>query len=210
MARLIRGDDDTFDYLVHGNYDSRITEFISDRMDRLERTSATLFEAGNNFLSRSREAFDRFTDSKAMHYARSAVRTVKSLWGSDTIRVLKDVEEIQSSKKRQQKAIMAHPAVRALYHKGKVEGFAESYVDDAPGVVGEEHYTYRRTMHGQVVECGENGEDWKSTTYDEILDDPGDYMDTDEQVNHELTMDVVLMALAKRGKDPTSRFGADL
>lgn len=210
MARLIKGDDDTFDYLVHGNYSSRVTEFISDRMDRLERLSPTLFDAGSSFVSRAREAFDSFIDSKAMHYAKAALRTVKSMWGSDTIRVLMDVEETQSAKKRQQKAIMSHPAVRALFHKGKVEGYAESYVDDAPGVIGEEHYMYRRTMHGQVVECGEDGEDWKSTTYDEILDDPGDFMDPDEIVNHELTMDVVLLALARRQKDPTSRYGADL
>lgn len=210
MARLIRGDEETFDYLVHGKHDNRMQDFISERLDQLERVSHTLFDAGSRFTERARQSFDRFYDSKAMQYARAATRAVKSIWGNDDIRVLADLEMVQSAKKRQQKFIMAEPAVRKLFHKGQCEGYADSYVDDAPGVIGESHYMYRRLRHGVVEECGENGEDFKSTTYDEILDDPDDFMDTEEQVNHELTMDVVLIALAKRGADPTSRYNADL
>ncbi len=207
MARLIHGDDDTFDYLTYGGHDNRIQRYVSDRLDSLERASSTLFRAGDDFISTARESFERFYDSEAVRYARAAIRAVGSIWGSDEIRVITELDKLQSMKPRQQRLVMANPMIRALYHKQKIEGFAESYQDDQPGVIGAEHYDYRRLMHG-VVE--DDGDDWRSTTYDEELKDEDDFLTPDEQIDAMLTNDATLIFIRKRGKDPTSRYNADL
>ena len=210
MARLIHGDDDTFDYLTYGGHDNRIERYVSSRIDNLERASSTLFRAGEDFISKARESFERFYDSEAVRYARAATRAVRSIWGSDEIRVFEKLEDIQSMKPRQQRLVMANPMIRALYLKQKIEGYAESYVDNQPGAIGAEHYDYRRLMNGVVEECGEDGEDWRATTYDEELHDGDDFLTPDEQVDALLTNDRTLIFIRQRGKDPTSRFNADL
>ena len=51
---------------------------------------------------------------------------------------------------------MAQPDIRSLYHKGHCDGYSDTYVDMEPGLVGEQHYDYRRVMDG-VVEETETG-----------------------------------------------------
>ncbi len=92
-----------------------------------------------------------------------------------------------------------------MYHEQRCDGYSESYVDRFPGQVGENHYDYRRVMHGMVQDDQEH--DWKSTFYLDELFEGDRELNFDEQVDILNTWDVVRSYLSKGQDDPTSQFG---
>ncbi len=143
-----------------------------------------------------------------MQLARQLGKKVESMWKTDDIRPLTMIQDIQNATMLMQRWIMACPEVRTLYHNQGCEGYTGSYVDVDPGLVGDQHYDYRRAMDGLVV-FDDQG-DWSATTYfDELRDGDRDLL-LDEQIDIQTTWEAMRYHVTRNKDDPTSMTGAAL
>lgn len=126
------------------------------------------------FLDNIRGLYNQLNDPRLESQARNFTRQIKGLFHPNTIVPLLSVEEIQKALPMMQRYMMACPDIRTIYHKQLCDGYSDSYVDLEPGVVGAEHYDYRRVMNG-IGFCysdeDEKGkfETWKAINYFEQL-----------------------------------------
>ena len=143
-----------------------------------------------------------------MRVARNAIRHVASIFDEDTIYGFKTLEDTQTAKPVMQRFIMAMPQLREMYHEQRVDGYSSSYVDLQPGVVGEDHYDYRRVTDGVMMES-EDGDDLVWTTHFEDLLENDRALDISEQADILNTWDLVSGLIAQR-HDPTDVYGGRL
>lgn len=205
QINVVDGGSEMFSMLA---YQEKHPDTVAFVRSQFENISNTLTDAGRMFYHGLRDSFERANSSDAMRRARLAMQKVKNVFQPDIVTSMFDLVEIQAAQFQMQRWIMAMPQLRQMYHEQRVDGYSESYIDMAPGQVGEDHYDYRRVMHGMVQDDPEN--DWKATFYlDEIL--PGDReLNFDEQIDILNTWDVVKVYLDRGEGDPTSQYGNSL
>lgn len=210
MAQVFEGGDDYFNALTSGTPHQGTIAFITGQFNQ---SSANLTEGGRRFYEQARNAVEQAVRSSGMRLAQAATRKIRSLWDADCVRVLKDVGDFQYAPLRMQRYIMAEPTIRALYQKQQCDGYSDTYIDLHPGVIGADHYDYRRVMDGVVVysEPDESGEtSWSSTTYlDDLIEDDNDL--AFEEQNDILESWENSRELSKKTKDDlTSVYNAEL
>jgi hypothetical protein len=211
MAQIIDGGNLMFKSLMYGRPHPGTMQFIENQMGYM---SQSLSDAGRRFVEEAQNMYAHLESSNAMRAIRSVGRAVRSLWQLDEIRELNDIGQLQHAPLTMQRWVMAQPQIRSLFHQQRLDGYSDSYVDLAPGQIGEEHYDYRRVMDGMVVvdetpdESGEFG--WTATTYlEELLPEDSDLM-LDEQQDILATWGHLLSSLERGKEDPTSKYNADL
>lgn len=196
---------DAFDALVYPQQHPDTVRFLQNQVSNIANT---LTDAGRAFMQRSREVFEQYNSSAAMRFAREVMQSVKGAFETPCIKPLWTVNEMQNASLLMQRWIMANPTVRKMYHAQRCDGYSDTYVDMAPGVIGEDHYDWRRVMDGAIV-FDEDG-DWKSTQYlDELIEGDRDLLHEEKVdiLNTWNEMDVII-ALSK--DDPTSPGGGSL
>ena len=154
--QIVYGGSDAFDALAYGvdqhpantNYFQRQIESISN----------TLTEVGQTFFANTQMLYDQVNNSETMRIARAAVRTAKSLFQPNQILAISDMYQMQTAPVVMQRWIMANPVVRDKYHKQQIDGYSDSYTDMSPGIIGDQHYDYRRVMNGVIQE--DNNDSW--------------------------------------------------
>lgn len=181
--------------------------------NQLSATTGMLSDIGRGFLTRAMDLHRAYNDGSIEQAARKVMRSVKSLMHPNMICPLKTVSDIRAAKPVMQRYIMAQPNIRALYHRQLCDGYSDSYIDLQPGVIGEEHYDYRRVMEHvvQVVPGEKEGDEERIMIQHFIEDlDPNDRkLDVAEQ---HIILDIWEMldnAIANRD-DPTDIFGGQL
>jgi len=209
VAIIYDGGVDLFSAMSGGQPHPGTIDFLSRQFNNV---SNNLSEVSRRFHEKAKTVFDKTYNSDAMRLARAASRRVKSLWGSDEIKALVNIGDLQHARVNQQRWIMANPLARELYHEQRLDGYQDSYVDMQPGVRGEDHYDYRRVMNGIVSfsEETENEANWSATTYFDMLYDEDRELDIDEQANILSTWHYLEMYLKAGKEDPTSKFNSDL
>ena len=164
-------------------------------------------------MSQARDMYERMSGSQAARMLRAVSRSVRNFWQIDDIRVLTDIDQFQHAAPKMQRWIMAEPTVRTLYHKQRLDGYSESYVDIDPQGIGESHYDYRRAMDGIVVvneDAKGNDPEYVADNYmDELLPEDAD-LTLEEQSDILLAWEHAKAHILRRKEDPTSRFNADL
>jgi hypothetical protein len=100
-----------------------------------------------------------------------------------------------------QRWIMAEPTVRTLYHKQECDGFSDTYKDMSPGIVGEQHYDYRRVMDGVIQE---DGDSWCAKFYMDDLVEGDTPLIFRDKMDILSTWERVTMYIAAGDEDPTS------
>lgn len=158
--------------------------------------------SAQEFIQTAGEVYQAINYSDAMRKARAVIRTVSNAGTLDVIKELTDVGQLQNARPVMQQYIMADPVVRNLYHNQGCDGYSGSYVDNAPGMSGADHYDYRRVMHGMWHEDESDGR-VKSTLF---YEDKGDDEDLDaiHQMDILRTWDYVRSAIKRGKEDPTS------
>lgn len=206
MANVIDGGSAAFDYLLYGERDQGLANYLQ------QLSSDAMQHLGSNaqqFVQKARDGVERFYTSDAMRLARAAVRKVASLYGLDEVYPLTNIGELQHAPAKMIPFVMAEPTLRAMYHAQRVEGYGEDYVDNQPGAVGDGHTDYDRVVDGVFLEPEGDSEDWVSTSNLHLDDEQ--LLDHDQQMGIMLTTwEQVRIALAKGKEDPTSRFNATL
>jgi hypothetical protein len=205
MANLAAGGADGFYASLWGLPHPSTLDFIQRK---LHQTTESLTAAGQQFMMGAQALYERYNGDHALRLMAAAARTASHFWQSNNIRYLGDIGSMQQAPLVMQRWVMAEPMVRQMYHDNRLDGYSHSYVDMHPGMVGEQHYDWRRVMSG-VVEFKENG-DWYARTYCEDLL-PDDVEPTMLEKHDVLETWWAIRQQLEAGKDdPTSVFNAEL
>ena len=157
--------------------------------------------ATQQFMKTAGDVYQAVTYSDAMRKARAVIRDVASTGTLDVISELNDIGRMQQARPLMQRMIMADPVIRELYHDDKINGYSGSYVDNASGVSGAEHYDYRRATDGMWLE-NEDGVMQARVFYEDTGDD--EPFDALQQMDIMRTWDHVRAAIKRGKEDPTS------
>lgn len=198
----------SFDYLLFPDQNPANQNFIYQQLNRF---SDSLTDVGRQFVEASRAIYERVNDSNAIRAAKAAIRMAKGLFHPNAIVYLDNIDNIRSAQPVMQRYIMAEPTIRDLYHRQKCDGYYDSYVDNNPGTIGDNHYDYRRVMDGVIQETTDKdgNYNWVSKNYyEEILEGDRD-LSFEEKVDIISTWDLVKM-FVDAGNDPTNVFGGKL
>lgn len=175
--------------------------------EQWNRDTSMLTDLGRQFMNSATEYWKQLYDPMLMQRARSMMRAVGGMFHPNKIIYLEDIPSVQQAKPVMQRYIMAMPELRKLYHRQLCDGYSDSYVDHEPGLVGREHYDFRRVMNGIVVETEDGG--WQSTMYPDELYEGDRELEVDEKFAILRGWDLVKAALGRK-IDPTDIFAGDL
>ena len=159
----------------------------------------------------AREIYDRVANSQAVQYAKAYMRQSNNFFDPNAIIPIDSLEGLQQASVGMQRWIMAQPDIRTLYHQQLVDGYADTYVDMHPGVVGSEHYDYRRVLDGIITEGSEeDGYDWVTTQYPDDLYKYDRELTIGEKTDILNIWDIVKLYSEARKEDPTNPHGGDM
>lgn len=152
--RTIVGDPSIIGAFFFGNTVQQDRQF-SQQQERnwLSQGVSTFVSAFND---KARQVQEAFTSSAAEQLISNALNNVRGLFRPDIIYRFDEVRDMQVARSQMQAYIMAEPGLRALYHQNLVDGYSDTYVDPAPGVIGDGHMEYERVMNG-VVQFTDDG-----------------------------------------------------
>lgn len=206
---VMYGGTDTYDALLYGaNKHPGTVNYLQSQMDTLSNMSQSFLSAGQSFVERAKEVYDRFNSSDAVRKARAAIRKLGNVFQTNEITDIWDIGGMQNAPPISQRFIMAEPTVRELYHQQRIDGYSETYVDMQPGVVGEDHYDYRRAMNGIVQEIEDDPDyEWKLKIWTEDLYEGDRELSMDEKHDVQMLWHRVRHYIKKGQDDPTSQFG---
>lgn len=198
-----------FDMLMFPDQDNSLARIAANQMQYI---SATLTDAGASLMQAATQTYNNFMNSEGMRRAKAAVRMVSSVFHPNLIYPLTDIRDVQNAQPLMQRYIMAQPDLRALYNQQLCDGYTDSYIDQEPGAVGEDHYDYRRVMQGSLIKKVD-AEGQTQYYHRQYLDDlhEGDRELTMIE-RHDIktvTWETVKKAMAER-RDPSSMFDIKL
>ena len=204
MVMIVNGGPDVYASVAFGQKSPATVQFLQQQYDNL---SHTLIQAGNSFVDKSRELFERYNGHTAMRLAKAALRSTQHMFQHDVIYSMQSIGAIQQAQLTMQRWIMASPDVRKMYQAQQCDGYSDTYVDMHPGTIGEDHYDYRKVMTGVIQLDPENEEiDWfRKTWYTDH--DLGDVDLTLSEKVDILSVWDLMKTMMKPGKeDPTSPY----
>ena len=163
--------------------------------DRLQHKAATYGEAPRRYAVSAMEMYDTINSSDAIMRARSLWRTTNSAFTGDYLRSCTTVKDFQTAGPTMQRWIMACKEVREAYHKQRIDGYHDTYVDASPGLVGDQHVDYRIVMDGVMYRPDDESDDlcfdmFYDLPEDEVLepDQRHDILDTWALARHYLVL----------------------
>lgn len=166
---VITGDSSVVDALLFGMPSQSASSFVQREFDRFASTA--IGEFGQQLVSQARTLYERFTNSSVVNMMQAALNQTRAITMADTIYRFNKIEDFQIAQPRMQTFIMANPTVRELYHEQRCDGYSDSYVDDQPGKIGENHTHWQMVNNGLVVEDSEGSVSW--TNYSGAFDENG-------------------------------------
>ena len=200
------GNTDSFDMLAFPMQNPANAHYIQHQ---LANFSQSLTDIGRKFIETSQQIYERVNDSNVLRTARAAIRMAGGMFHPNEIVELTTLQELRFAQPIMQRYIMAEPNLRELYNKQQCDGYSDSYANIDPGCIKEDHYDYRRVMHGIIVDkVDEEGNDtWSATQY--YQENRGDDIELpfDEQVAILQTWDIVKL-FVNAGADPSDPFAS--
>ena len=162
----------------------------------------------NTVAREVQQRFNEIRSSTAVQVIENVRNRLNSLWKTDSVRPLQDIESIQTAPPTMQRWVMAYPPVRALYNQKNISAYDDKYVDLHPGGVAETHYDYRRVMDGVFVLKDGIA---TSTNYRENIIEETDTLSLIEKMSVLLTWDTLSKNIASGSNvDPTSVWNGTL
>lgn len=208
MAQFYTGDQDVISSFAHGETHPGTARFLEEM---ISQPTHAIGEASQALMQQSSELYDRFMGSDAVRRIRAAGRQIASHWQRNEILPLDTVEQLQVAPLKMRRWLMAEPTVRALYQKRQCDGYSSTYVDAAPGFIGENHEDYQRVMDGIVVEGNDNSDHaWVSTEYMYDLPEDENEFIFDQQFDIIRSWHSMAEAVMAKKDDPTSEWNAEL
>ncbi len=166
---VITGDSSVVDALLFGLPTQATSEFVQREFDRF--ANSAIGDFGKQLVTQARSLYERFTNSSVVSMMQAALNQTRAIAMPDTIYRFDRMEDFQIAQPMMQTFIMANPVVRQLYHEQRCDGYSDSYVDQHPGKIGENHVHWQMVNNGRVVDEGDNGISW--TNYSGAFNDNG-------------------------------------
>ncbi len=171
------------------------------------------FRDSPRFTGVIRESFDRltqFTSTAATRLRESITNLVGGRWDDDIVKELTALHDQQTAKGVMQRWLMANPAIRILHRQQRCNGFANTYEDPTPELIGKWHDDYRCVETGLISISDENDE-WTSVTYyTEQTNSDEPYLRLDQRAMIKRSWRSTIAHLMAKEGDPTSPEGNDL
>ena len=164
MGVVVNGDRLVFHNMVFGQTHPATKSFVQQTM---MAPTHMLTQTGMAFIDHAKQIYETIQNSDAVRVAKAARRRLETMWSGNHIAELRTIGEWQNAPQVMQRFIMACPEIRTLYHKQLCDGYSDTYTDHQPGVIGAEHYDYRRVMDTMDIagDCGEY--DYRCINYDD-------------------------------------------
>lgn len=148
MASIV-GDVNVMTSLLFGGTSSGMQDVI--RREH-EQFSLNLNPAWSpTMVQRTNFMYDAFNGHQAMQQVQNALNQVNSATMADVVYQFRTIEQFQTAQPLMQEYIMANPVIRKAYHAQQCDGYSDTYVDPAPGVIGFGHRQYEEVMEGVVI-----------------------------------------------------------
>jgi len=206
MAVVVYGGQNELDELISGDPHPGNFQLVENSQNQLPTN--TLSQMGQHFADLARQTYEYFTESFAARKAKAASRAMKEQWELDTIRPLLDIGQLQHAPDTMLRYLMAEPNIRELYHQNQADGYRDRYTDQQPGVIGVDHYDYRRVTNGMVFEDDDGG--WYFDEYAEDLEEGDRELYFVEQFEILRSWQAMAEAVFAKGDDPTSKWNNSL
>ncbi|ANH52335.1 hypothetical protein MADMEL_233 [Erwinia phage vB_EamM_MadMel] len=157
--------------------------------------------------------YENLMQTRPWELAEAALRQTVHMFDPNTVRQLLNLADMQTAKPIMQRWVMAQPDIRQMYHQQRIDGYSETYEDAQPGMVGADHYDYRRAANG-MLQFAHTEEvpmaSWQATTYYERLVEGDNELSFHEKRDIHVTWDACLNLMNTQAYDPTSIFNMKL
>lgn len=205
MIMVQEASPEVFNAMLYRNGSQASVDFYQQSQQQF---NSQLSDVGREFAVQSQQLYHQLYDSAAMRLAKAAMRKVESIFLSDEIQTITTIGHMQNAPATMRRWIMANPTLRSAYHKQEIHGYGEDYLDMYPGLVGLDHYDYRRVVDGLYQESADGSVDIIYVD-EELL--PGDKeLDIDDIMDITNTWAAVEHAYALGKEDPTSQLNERL
>lgn len=212
IAMRRSSDIEMVDRIFSPHEDTGFRTYLRDRfektMDYLEKASTSV---SKKFVERAKDIFEASNSFEALRRTRNAVRAASNIRKSSIIFEAVDIDDFRTAGFTMQRFLMADPVVRSKFHRQKIDGYSETYIDNHPNDVGIDHYDYRRVVDGVIrEEKDENGDVQfiREVFYEELTEGDRD-LDAVEQHAILDSWDIQRMFI-EAGIDSTNRLGGVL
>ena len=197
---------DSMGSVLFGQPNQTTVNFFESVKDKISQKTDMYL---SDFIETSKHIYNSVYSSRALELSRAAINKAGALFTPDVIKELKTMGEFQTAKPSMRQYLMANPVFRERWQEGRCEGYAESYFDREPGMIGENHYDYRRVMDG-VIHEDKDSDDLVAVSYFEDLREGEEELSVLNQLDilNSWSNGNAMMALA--AKDPTSEWNCDL
>jgi len=203
MGTVVEGGADAFRAVV---YQGR--QFQSQPIFNTASAPSMLHEAARSFFTLGGDIYKTIDASEAMRMYRAVGRKISNTFISDGIVQVPDIGGLQHASLKMQRFIMAEPTTRTLFHKNSCDGYSDTYVDLDPGLVGREHYDYRRATDG--VYMASDAGVLTATTWSEKYRDGDKPLSAEEKADVQLTWALQRKLILMGKEDPTDKYNGSL
>lgn len=203
--QVMSGDGATWNALVFGFNNPINTDYFKNQVESIRNV---VTDATKSFFANAGEIYERFNGSQAMQLVRSALNMTSGIFQPQCVKPLVEINDFHQATITMQRWVMANPIVRQWYHDQRCDGYSDTYVDVSPGLIGENHYDYRRVMDGVVQMNEEHG--WIAKFYPEDLLEGDRELLPDEKADIISTWEIVEMFMKAGEVDPTSVYASTL
>lgn len=165
-------------------------------------------ELGRQLQQEALQRTEAINGFAAMQAAKAAANQIRSMTGLECIKPLWTVEDFQMAPMMMVNWIMTDPHLRQLYHKGYIEGWADTYSDLYPHETGENSNAYMLLNNGLFQPDAEAG--WKYYNYnvDWGNNEPLHILEVDSIKDAQLRLAQLIAQSEDGAPDPTSQYGA--
>lgn len=118
--------------------------------NNLQHVNFELTQAGAEHMAYLMQMNKQLNDESALRNARNVLREIQSIVVPNVIFPLLTPGHLQNAPPIMQRYIMACPEIRQEYQQGRLDWYNDTYVDDDPDTIGENHYDYRKAVSGIV------------------------------------------------------------
>lgn len=201
------GGADAFDGLLYPPQHHNTNRFLQTELQKLQQLATNGGEILQGIYQTAMQKWNDFQNGASARIAQAARRAVASMIGDVfTIYPMASLEIIQQASPVMQRWIMTMPDIRTLHHRNACSAYDGNYVDHHPGVIGMDHYDYRRVMDGVVVQTDTHA---YSTTISEELYEGDSALSFRQQIDILDTWEAMKQYI-ELGYDPSSPSNAKL
>lgn len=179
--------------------------------EQLNRSCEGFSDITKKFYEESKSLYTKLNNSRILNSAKTAIKYAKGLFHPNTILELNSLEALRSAQAIMQRYIMAEPTIRKMYHEQRCDGFSDTYVDNNPKAIGDNHYDYCRVTHDVILdEVDKEGVmESYSNHYSEVEFSEEKELEFEDQVRILNTWEVIKLYITNN-EDPTNITGGEL